>query len=358
MSSALSIILDNTHPTFNLSSAWTSVSENMWYNGTVSAFAEPQNNATIACDFLGKSISLFGQFDGPISASIDNEAHTFTTPEPNAHESQPLSSSTRLSSDGPHHVNVELSREARFDYATIEAGPETPLEGQNVIVDDGDESLQFSPEWLSVQGLARLNVTNGQQHRVYKDTIHQSTTPGANLVFQFTGTSVAVYGVVRWQNAGRSSSAYILDGSAPETHAIAASGVVTKCNNQPNYLFFQRDNLDPGNHTLAVTATEISGDQAFILDFVSYTASFANLSVNPNLTGGDAASWTAPPLVQVIAPRRRRRVSLVGAIVGAILGALVLITLVVAFLCIRRRQRRNRMVAPPPPGGHMPIYAK
>ncbi|KAL0957100.1 hypothetical protein HGRIS_003193 [Hohenbuehelia grisea] len=320
-SSELDIIIDNNDPALTFSPAWAfSIPDPIWYNDSYSYFPNGQGNATIRYDFQGTSLALFGHSNGEVWANVDTNPQVYTPPEPTFQIFRPWYTSGSLT-DGQHTVHVELSTMTYFDFATVSVGQGTSLAGKTVIVDDADAAMNFSTGWKAEDGASNFDLGNGMRRQPYKQTLHRSRTPGDELVLQFTGSSVAVYGVVQWQYPGRLSTAYIIDGSAPQYNTVSSSGDSYTWEEQPNYLFFQNSSLPPGNHTLVVTVTEASDELSFILDYLLYNPSFPNLSSKPHLTANDIHAWTRPPLI--LPPRRVP----VGAIVGAVVGGVFLLAI-------------------------------
>ena len=142
---------------------------------------------------------------------------------------------------------------------------------------------------------------------------------------------------MQWQNPGRISTAYTLDGSAsPHTTTISSDGQRNPYTDQPNYLFFHAD-LAPGNHTLVVTVTEITDQLSFLLHYIFYTAAFDSLAAMPALTPGDIHPWTPPHAA------RAKKAFPKGTIVGAALGAAVLLALIVSVMYCMTRRRRPKL---------------
>ena len=112
-----------------------------------------------------------------------------------------------------------------------------------------------------------------------------------------------MYGIFSWTNIGVISATFTLDGnteslSYPVTSSspehISADGDAT------NFLFYEKDNLSVGAHTLILNITDLE-NHSFNLDFMTYTPSFSTPATMPVLpvggssvgsTGSTAASGT------------------------------------------------------------------
>ncbi|KAL4256203.1 Transmembrane protein, partial [Pleurotus pulmonarius] len=291
-----------------------------------------EGNGTLSYAFEGTAIAFYGHADGQLQASIDGASPTYHPPGLQFQIYQPWFNIADLA-DTHHAITLDFSTNVYFDYAVISAGQSTPLQGRRILVDDSDAAMNYTGTW-SVESDQMFATGDGLQQIPHGRSVHRSTKAGDYVLLQFTGSSISVYGIVQWQNTGRISTAYTLDGSAsPHTTTISSDGQRNPYTDQPNYLFFHAD-LAPGNHTLVVTVTEITDRQSLLLDYVLYTAAFDSLAAMPALTPGDIHPWTPPRVV------RAKKAFPTGAIVGAAVGAAVLLALVV-FLVYRTTRRRR-----------------
>lgn len=236
-----------------------------------------------------------------------------------------------------------------LDYAVITAGQNTPLAGKTVIVDNEDPSIRFTGSWT--RNTDRFQSGSPPNGYPFHNSTHQSTTPGDNFIFRFsgdfpfnhsflrdtddrTGTSLYIYGILHWANLGTVSASYTLDGAAtPATYFVTTSSPNYQDNldDQHNFLLYSNTSLTAGDHTLVVNVTKCVG-QTFIFDYLTYQPSFSTLATMPNLTlpastNGTSHTTTSTP---------------VGAIVGGILGGLALLFLLIgAFLWFRKRKAQD-----------------
>lgn len=109
---------------------------------------------------------------------------------------------------------------------------------------------------------------------------------------------------------------------------------------EPNFLFYNTPSeLSSGEHTLLATVTACE-NQAFILDYITYTPNFTDTpAISPSI-GGDEPSSTSSPVsagFDGISAKKH-----VGPIVGGVVGGLALLTVVVLLLgwVARRKPRR------------------
>jgi len=98
------------------------------------------------------------------------------------------------------------------------------------------------------------------------------------------GTSVSVYGIFSCLNPGTLSATYTVDGATiPQTYNATSLFLTVDREEAPNFLYYSLDNLSAGDHTLVVNITA-ANNQTFILDYITYTPSFATLSLMPLLS--------------------------------------------------------------------------
>ncbi|KAF4600219.1 hypothetical protein EYR40_007331 [Pleurotus pulmonarius] len=335
-SSGLAVLVDNTDTNFTFNSPWSlSLPEPIWLNETYTAYDSfGEGNGTLSYAFEGTAIAFYGHADGQLQASIDGASPTYHPPGLQFQIYQPWFNIADLA-DTHHDIALDFSTNVYFDYAVISAGQSTPLQGCSILVDDSDAAMNYTGTW-SVEADQMFATGDGLQQIPHGRSVHRSTKAGDYVLLQFTGSSISVYGIVQWQNPGRISTAYTLDGSAsPQITTISSDGQRTPYTDQPNYLFFHAD-LAPGNHTLVVTLTEITDRQSFLLDYILYTAAFDSLAAMPQLTPGDIHPWTPPRVV------RAKKAFPTGAIVGAAVGAVVLLALVVVLVYRTTRRRRPK----------------
>jgi hypothetical protein len=106
------------------------------------------------------------------------------------------------------------------------------------------------------------------------------------LPSQSPGASISVYGLLN-QQSGRLSSTYSIDGGTPVTFTAyngtqkAAPNVWTL-----SQRFFYKEVI-PGNHTLTVKVSEVTGSQTFWVDYLTFegTSSTSLIPVTPAKSG-------------------------------------------------------------------------
>ncbi|KAJ7471071.1 hypothetical protein FB451DRAFT_1559547 [Mycena latifolia] len=297
------------------STIWSDSPSAHWVDGN-SVFAEGAQNGgpfgSFSYTFQGTSIAFYGNTSPSdkaqtMSVQINSDsAYQSTYPAPQEYR-QWYASPTL--SDAAHTIVVDNLVLVDLDYATVTAGPNTPLNGTTLIVDDDDPEIIYAGNWMTNKNF--FTTGHGQPSGLpFQNATRQSNTIGDSLTFQFAGTSVAVRGVFQWNITGlRSTTSQILS-------SFNASG------------------LQPESHTLIVNVTNVVGAQLLRLDYILYEPSFDTLAAKPNFASTAAVA-------------SNHRHTNAKAIAGGVVGALVLFALLgVAFLLWTRFRRRRAARTP------------
>ncbi|KAF8060201.1 hypothetical protein FPV67DRAFT_1453322 [Lyophyllum atratum] len=296
--------------------------------------------------FEGTAIALFGGpllLNGkpgitPIQISID-DGPRFNTSFIEPGTFGPFFQSPTLHNDATHTLtifdlfssgtSVQVQPSILLDYIVVTAGNDTTLDDKRLIVDDDDSSIAYEGNWMRNESV--LVDSSFHYFIPIGNATRQTRDVGSSATFHFTGTAVAVYGISPSSNL---QVIFTLDGS-PGLH----KNVTAEPGGTSRFLWYSWDEMDPGDHTLAMQLAEIdeSPDSYFTLDHFMYTPSFTTLAAKPpsvvvpasspgNTTSGTGPS---PPL-----GASKNHHSLIGAIVGAVLG--VMLVVAVLSLCWRR----------------------
>ncbi|KAJ3885575.1 hypothetical protein GG344DRAFT_11113, partial [Lentinula edodes] len=171
--------------------------------------------------------------------------------------------------DGLHTVN--LSKFAvDVDYAIITVGQTTPLGSTStIIVDDSNTEIKHQGSWAHGPPLG--------------NSTHRINSLGNAFRFQFSGSSIAVFGVFGWTGAGSLTLDFALDNQTTTSVVSIPSGSTPPHQETPNYQFLS-SNLTSGNHTLFVNVTDTIGNQTFVFDYLTYILSFELLANKPDFT--------------------------------------------------------------------------
>ncbi|TFK73038.1 hypothetical protein BDN72DRAFT_894278 [Pluteus cervinus] len=325
------IIVDSSDSSISFSSgtwraqAFSSDPASGYYNGTEMLSGTDGGSMTFA--FNGTSVSVWTSTPstpGDLSVKIDKSNEELTTSGVGA-----LYSSPTLN-DGQHLMAMTFTGQTGFDFITVAAGQETPLEGKNLIVDDSDSLLEYSGSWTP--GSPRTSSS-------YLNTTRVSETQGDSVAFPFIGTYVAVYARIDSRRRGSITSAFSIDGSAPHQYSTNVDGSASI--GSVNTLIFSADNLPAANHVLNINVTGITGSQSLDLDYLIYRAAFPSLaqqhlapSQSPSVA--DEPATSSPPNKGSFIQSQTHTGIIAGGVIG---GVLLSILALLLFLLWRRRRK-------------------
>jgi hypothetical protein len=242
-----------------------------------------------------------------------------------------------------------------------------------VFVDNNDPAIEYTGDWTEHGN--RFKAGHLPDGYAVGNTTQRSTTVGDIMTFRFSGvfenmtfdctflstregTSISIYGIFSWTNIGNISVAYTLDGIVEmQSYSVTESShqYTTADGEATNFLFFEKDAIPPGDHTLIMNITDIL-NQTFIFDYLVYSPSFSSLATMPNLTSTttmssasstskpspNSSSFTAAQTGVTSSQGNKASATSLGITIGeAVGGTLVLIGLaVIAFLYLRNRHSK------------------
>ncbi|KIK66662.1 hypothetical protein GYMLUDRAFT_909571 [Collybiopsis luxurians FD-317 M1] len=346
MSDAVTIVLDNTVITVG-PGGFDGRSTLSMFNSTSFAL-----NGSLSLSFHGTSIAFIGgvaelgnrtstTFD--LDISLESDFHLVDSPEyPPSISPQTVfqwytSPSLPDTSDA---YNIQLSnlQQAGVDYVLIEAGANTPLTDQTILVDDNSPEIIWNGHWTNQ---SEFTSFDGLVHRPNGNGTHSSSTVGDSFEFQFAGTSIAVAGVLAMNEGDSFAASFNLDNRNFTYIPFREAGTAF------NYVYFS-DSFSAGNHTLTVNLTQVTGNAAFVVDYLMYKPTFDFLSQKPNFTqpsatNGSGSSGTGPSATSSLAQHHAN----VAAIVGGVIGGVCFIALgMFLYICQRKRQQRREYEYP------------
>ncbi|TFK21815.1 hypothetical protein FA15DRAFT_758462 [Coprinopsis marcescibilis] len=233
-------------------------------------------------------------------------------------ENVPLWGLTGLGPETHKVILFPLTGTFNFDYVFHPPIVGFGAVGSVVLRDDSAEGFNYTGDWN------RSTTASFPPGLSFRESISQTNSPGASFALNFTGSSITVFGIRHSAN-GTLEATYIIDDTTTvvvnhfnQTQTVNASHWAL---NQP---LFSRD-LEPGVHSLNVTVSQVTGDQAFYFDYVSYTAS--------RLTFGTPRE---PPNSHIVTR---------SAVLYSLIGGFVLVCVGIAFYERNRRRKRNFFLA-------------
>ncbi|KAG6836804.1 hypothetical protein H0H93_003050 [Arthromyces matolae] len=334
-----SILLDDIALTQHL----VSISGGDWHTadetGSIylggSAIVVGVTHVVFTLNFTGTSISLYGRVlsdDFPTNDTVNGvvidtwTSTTITLRQDNIVDlwyQSPILPDT----NDTHTITFDDFPTMLIDYAVVSAGSKTILTGQTLLVDNTDPAIAYQGDWRT--STAIVAAANATSRAPVGGSICETTDGKASAVFQFvgiaidriswinadalTGTSVAVYGVSPTQEGVVMD--YYLDGTVFKSRQYNASIL------DPNFLWFEKDDLDPMNHTLIMTFAIETIAKNFTLDFITYKPSFTTLADKPEFSPQSILKQGA------LKSQRTLNNIIVGSVVGPCIMALLLFTL-------------------------------
>ncbi|KAF8150202.1 hypothetical protein B0H34DRAFT_732997 [Crassisporium funariophilum] len=269
MSAPRFVLVDDTNPGIKYDGPWSAATHGS--QDDVGNFGPPflstlhavNTNAGLSYSFSGSKVSalgtskvqtLNGVTDPAWECFVDGVSIGSKAPISFSENNWVLCEDNDLA-DGQHviTVNATVRREQTFWFDRIQYIPSAgvSLDQSIIYVDSSDSQINFGSGWSGLRGIA--NATS---------------TPGTRLTFDFTGVSVAWYGLVPGDfPIGSSSAQYSIDGQAPVSFLLA--GLPSQSAMEVyNQVFFQSPQLSPGQHSLVVTHQGDSGKTPLVLDYL------------------------------------------------------------------------------------------
>ncbi|KAF8878214.1 hypothetical protein BD779DRAFT_1218951 [Infundibulicybe gibba] len=355
MSGDLLLIVDDASDSISHGGGQWSISyDPRWYRGSSAwpAFAADANGDTgvygsLNYTFHGTSIAFVGNTPPSkdtqtVTVTIDdNLPYNASYDDPNPQTYRQWYQSPDLD-DGIHTIQLNNIVGAAVDFITVSVGPGTPLVGQKIIVDDDDPSIVYSGNWTR-NGSPFFCAESPPKGLPFHNGTHQSTTPGDTAAVRFTGSSIALYGIFSWVTLGSMSVTYTLDGSSSiTTYDVTPSTpeFTSHLLQHQNYLLFSNDSFAPGDHTLLINVTKVD-NLTFLMDYLTYSPSFASLATKPNLTA--PATFTSLPPTSAHPASPESSTSINGTVVGVAAGVVgAMAVLMLALFIIHNRRRRHQ----------------
>ncbi|CAA7261577.1 unnamed protein product [Cyclocybe aegerita] len=267
--------------------------------------------------FHGTGIQVAASIPKPstYSVKIDNEAFVSQSGD-GAYDSPALP-------EGEHTLTYSVGSGTAlpaFDYLTVTAGTNTPLDGKTLVIDDTDGSIAYTGSW-TIESPVPLNFDYSTS--LHKNSAHWASRVGDSLHFQFRGSSISVLGIAaNISGGGNITATYTLDGIS-NTRDLPTGTL----DSLPMVQLFHAD-VQPGDHTLIVNITSIQAPCSLGFDLITYNASFPNIS---SMTGAAAtATSSADSKTPSWGPK-------VGIAIGVVAGVSLVLSILIIFW------QRNRL---------------
>ncbi|KAF8891349.1 hypothetical protein BD779DRAFT_198651 [Infundibulicybe gibba] len=315
--SRILIIVDNENDTVTYGGReWTGTTLSRWYGGS-STWPTPAKglngspripHGSLDFSFHGTAVAFYGNTPRiglrNATVSIDGgSSYNSSFPNPTSRSYLQWYQSPQLP-EGDHTINLTNLADVSVDFIVVTAGPNTPLSGQTIIVDDSDPSIQYIGSWDRDRELFSPDSSTGNPSGFpFHNSTHRSLTEGDALTFEFTGTSIGIFGIFDFSTIGNLSVIFGLDGEwTPLTYAVGPDTpeFKTKVGRRPNFSYFSQTSLAGGNHRLIINVTQPS-NIPFIIDFLTYRPSRiseSNSETSPSPNSSSPPPVTSPPPVR------------------------------------------------------------
>ncbi|KAJ3834505.1 hypothetical protein F5878DRAFT_630314 [Lentinula raphanica] len=353
------LLLDDTQIAssfINSNAIWTKAvdSTGRWLSNSSTYVGSPGGQVVVT--FQGTSIAFTGSTPSSTNsptwflASVDSNAQvncTFPDAGPTQYYTQWYESP--LLSDGLHTVNLS-SLVVDLDYAIVTVGQTTPLgDTTTIIVDDPNTEINYQGDGWSTSDVSLIVNGGWANGPPLGNSTHRTNSVGDSFQFQFSGSSISVFGVFEGTGTGSITLDFTLDNKTTTSVLSIPPGSSPSHPETPNQRFFA-SNVTTGNHTLLVNVTGAVGNQTFVFDYLTYTPSFQTLASKPNFTDTDGTASSALPTPSPTAVSTEGNDSShhsdTGAIVGGVVGGILGLVLLVVLAVLLMRRRRSLKLAP------------
>jgi hypothetical protein len=261
------------------------------------------NSSTNAC-----SSSYILDNGPPTYFSADLTDQTF--------QNQPLFQPNATLQEGPHILRIiNGGGSLELDYYIITP----PVSSLLIQVEDTDSSILYAGSWNTTPTVATQPN--------FDSTLHSTNSPNASLIYSFTGTFIAIYGLY---HPGPVPNVSFTVDSSPPAPLLNPPDPITSDISQS--LFYKSPVLSAQSHTLTVNVGE-NNQGEFTVDYLLVqTAPTSSTAASSTATSSTLASKSSSVNV--------------GAIAGGVIGVVAIIILLV--LAIVYILRRNRYPTPTP----------
>jgi len=179
-------------------------------------------------------------------------------------------------------------------------------------VENTDSSILYAGPWNTTPVVATQPN--------FDSTLHSTNSPNASLVYSFTGTFIAVYGLY---HPGPTPNVSFTVDSGPPAPLLNPPAQISSDISQS--LFYQSPILPSQSHTLTVNVGE-NNQGEFTVDYLLVQTAATSSTATPPAASSTLASKSSSVNV--------------GAIAGGVLGAVaIIIILVIAIVYILQRNR-------------------
>ncbi|KAK0443900.1 uncharacterized protein EV420DRAFT_1484791 [Desarmillaria tabescens] len=339
------ILLDDSafSPGFSPSSLWTQDPGQLWLqqwyqhysSWAVHSNANTSTYGSFSVTFEGISIAFTGNTPPRtnkqnFSVFIDGE-DAYIASYPSHTEYMQWYMSPTLE-EGTHTITLTEMDNIDVDYAIVGVGNQTTVLGNDILVDDTSDNIVWTGDWqTNTSTLTHITETSIVNHPLGNST-KDSKTVGDSFSFEFTGTSVSVFGIQRNSIVGVISADFSVDGGETTTFSTTST---RSGNDLANTVFFSSSILSSGIHTLIMNITVVAGDQSLKLDYITYSGQVSDSNSSPS----PSSSSTSSPGSNLPSGSSTSH-SFKGIVGGAVSGGIILLLVIAGTLFLWRRKKQ------------------
>ncbi|PPR01251.1 hypothetical protein CVT24_006015 [Panaeolus cyanescens] len=361
MTSSGFMLLDETDPTFIYNGDWYPMEPGAallpWLNSTSIAPKDPIDDyrgSNMSITFHGTGLALIGFGGAPDLAqrhaqiTLDPGTPQVTQlplpPLPKIYDHyQQFYTSPNLT-EGIHTIHFNACEWHAFDFAIARIGPNAPILGKTLLVDDSDEQVEYLGVGWYRNDSTIEGVYPGLADPILK-TSHQTSSSGDMITFRFYGTAVSLWGIFSWSRISNIIMVYTLDGAA-EQRSYPVTDVSPDYDRRQDglhFMYYSAKDLSPSLHVLTVNATVIQ-NTTFRFDYITYKPAFNDLASMPFIPSGPPPVSSVPVIgpSTVATPTPDKKSPLVGKIVGGFIGGFAVLALILLIVIALRLKRLRK----------------
>ncbi|KAK7044365.1 hypothetical protein R3P38DRAFT_161857 [Favolaschia claudopus] len=278
-----------------------------------------QNNASVAFEFYGNAVYLYGTTNASYSVIIDGSTSQHTPPSSPDLLFQKTGLDTKTHSVTLSATPNDPAQQFAFDRAVISA----PLTDKNApkesFYDNLDTAhINYSGTWTTPTAAGIPNTSVTHPWHTTKETASATMEIGKGAV------GVSLWGMANWGNWVYQVS---LDGTNNSYNGSTFFQV-------PDALLFHQGGLDPTvNHNISIK--NVSPGMNLALNSIRV------FTVDEGAVPPSSSGFIASPSSSAAASTSKSSSVNAGAVAGGVIGALVLLAgLALIWWCLRRRRRR------------------
>ncbi|KAH6917861.1 hypothetical protein BKA70DRAFT_2880 [Coprinopsis sp. MPI-PUGE-AT-0042] len=268
------------------------VANSSFFNQTASTWSGDGESGFLEWRFKGTETSVYGTHSADFSyryALLENDDGLGGTQETDVQDAVNTAIVKQYSlSEGVEHVARFTPRRGNFslDYVLYRPLDRAPVAGLTVLVDDRDyesentrQLVRYDGKWSTKYSTSSWPDPVFPSGTPVGETIAETNNTDASFSYTFNGSSIAVHGAlhqvpgtlrIQYEVDGQTFSTTHFNGSQPDDNSWRLNQVLFR-RSLGGEEFPAPDAAKPDEHTLTVRVEEVTGDQSFLFDYLTYT---------------------------------------------------------------------------------------